>query len=772
MRRLLILGWLAVTGLVLALAVQSNLTADNAGLLWDFEGTAPLDGWEPRNASLSVAAGPDPGGTQALAVTGPEQPNLSSFAVRRQIEIVPGGAYRLTGQLVSKSDWIEWVELVVAMRNAEGQTFGFSNPSFSRLFAPGTWDEMFTVDCDAASIYLDVHILGSVIGTAYVDDLQLKGPKGAEACPTPVPSPTVSPTLTPSPTPPATDTPTTTPPTPTPPPAATATSTATAAPAANTATAVPTSTPVPPTNTPTRTPTRTPTNTPHVIPARLENPGFEAAEDGRPLAWRTQGGLLMQSGEPSRSGSWSGGFLSTTASTKWVHQTLTVQPTVWYTFSAYVHHDAAWVDNVLLRLAWYTSGDGSGSAIASVDSTETLASPQPGWRQLTTGPVQAPPGIHSANARIVLRPRDATSALIYVDDAAFDIVSAPEPPAAPSPTEAATDTGTPQPSTSTPPPTATNVPPTATATSQPRATATATATPASTLPPAPTDTPPPTAPVPPTATPVPAAAGPLESLANGGFESVQDGRPLAWRTHGGSLFSRETPTRGGNFSAAFVSSTASTKWLYQTVTVEPGAWYRLRAFVFHNDPLVAAVLLRVSWYASADGSGAAIASVDSTEALSLLQAGWRGLATASVQAPTEARSANLRVLLRPRAAAQATIYIDDVTWDRAAPAAAADDPTAATTPAPAGGSSSSAPVSSVLPASEPPTPTAVENPTPMPAPVIRRQPLLEPEPASAPSSQRGDNLWPWALAGAVLGVAAVGWGAYLAERASHGGGGG
>ncbi len=35
----------------------------------------------------------------------------------------------------------------------------------------------------------------------------------------------------------------------------------------------------------------------------------------------------------------------------------------------------------------------------------------------------------------------------------------------------------------------------------------------------------------------------------------------------------------------------------------------------------------------------------------------------------------------------------------------------------------------------------------------------------------GDNLWPSALAGAVLGVAAVVWGAYLAERAAHGGGG-
>jgi hypothetical protein len=53
------------------------------------------------------------------------------------------------------------------------------------------------------------------------------------------------------------------------------------------------------------------------------------------------------------------------------------------------------------------------------------------YRALTTGPVRAPAGAHSARARIMLRPRTAGAATIYVDDVAFVEVSAPAEDAAP-----------------------------------------------------------------------------------------------------------------------------------------------------------------------------------------------------------------------------------------------------------------------------------------------------------------------------------------------------
>ena len=49
--------------------------------------------------------------------------------------------------------------------------------------------------------------------------------------------------------------------------------------------------------------------------------------------------------------------------------------------------------------------------------------------------------------------------------------------------------------------------------------------------------------------------------------------------------------------------------------------------------------------------------------------------------------------------------------------------------------------------------------------MIRRQSLLTP--AEPPASNEADALWPWALAGSILGVADVGWGVYLAERSLH-----
>ena len=46
---------------------------------------------------------------------------------------------------------------------------------------------------------------------------------------------------------------------------------------------------------------------------------------------------------------------SSTSSTKWVYQTLAVQPTAWYELQAQIYFDDAWVDAALLRISWYGS---------------------------------------------------------------------------------------------------------------------------------------------------------------------------------------------------------------------------------------------------------------------------------------------------------------------------------------------------------------------------------------------------------------------------------
>jgi hypothetical protein len=91
------------------------------------------------------------------------------------------------------------------------------------------------------------------------------------------------------------------------------------------------------------------------------------------------------------------------------------------------------------------------------------------------------------------------------------------------------------------------------------------------------------------------------------------------------------------------------------------------AWMLHDDANVASTFLRVSWYASADGTGTAIGSADSLERLDAPSSEWRYLTTEGITAPAEARSAKLRVMLQPTGAGRAAIYVDDASWDPAPP---------------------------------------------------------------------------------------------------------
>lgn len=171
-----------------------------------------------------------------------------------------------------------------------------------------------------------------------------------------------------------------------------------------------------------------------------------------------------------------------------------------------------------------------------------------------------------------------------------------------------------------------------------------------------------------TATPTATAIGVGYALVNGGFEDLaDDAAPAGWQKYGGSLTSVTMPVRSGSAAARLESTTSSTKWLYQTVLVEPGEWYGFGAWVYAGDADVAAAFLRVSWYEAADGSGQAIASNDSTSRLEWPSSEYRYLATGPIVAPDSAHSARLRVMLAPRSDVQAMIYVDDATFRRAEP---------------------------------------------------------------------------------------------------------
>ena len=139
----------------------------------------------------------------------------------------------------------------------------------------------------------------------------------------------------------------------------------------------------------------------------LLNPGFETGTGGVPDHWLKYGGALAQTDSLVHGGARAARFDSDSTSTKWVYQVVTVTGQVAYVFSAWALKNDPNVDEVYLRVSWYESDDGSGSAMGNDDSTARLANDKTGYRLLTTGPITAPLGAQSARGRMMLNPVSA-----------------------------------------------------------------------------------------------------------------------------------------------------------------------------------------------------------------------------------------------------------------------------------------------------------------------------------------------------------------------------
>jgi hypothetical protein len=123
-----------------------------------------------------------------------------------------------------------------------------------------------------------------------------------------------------------------------------------------------------------------------------------------------------------------------------------------------------------------------------------------------------------------------------------------------------------------------------------------------------------------------------------------------------------------------VSQSSSTKWISQRVTVTPGGWYEASAHLFAG---VGAELvwLRIAWYANVDGTGSQLATVDSETLVEPFAEGQ--VSMEPMRAPIEARTAQVRLLLRPAGEALAILAADDVQF---APASEPTRPTPTPTP--------------------------------------------------------------------------------------------
>lgn len=602
------LAWLAALALIAALLLLSRPPAKSSEILENGGFESGTDAWSAVTGQLDPVASPVHGGTGAARYSGSGSP--SSQEVFQWVTVQPSAAYQFSGWVVLDDPDVQQVYLRIVWFNSSGVDIG-SHDSLAPLTGTDAAYRFLTTGSivspsAAAAARAGVRVLTNGDFTVYLDDLSLEGPDAAPP-PTPAPSPTPSPAPSPpSPSPAPTPTPTSAP---TPP-------------------ATPTATPVPavtPSPSPVPTPTPTPLLEPYVFPA-LTNGGFEQLRpDGTPYGWRKVGGTLGTSEAFRSEGARSLSVASETGSTKWAYQTVSANGGSYY--EASVMAAAPGGAEAFLRLSWYESNDGSGEAIAVHDSSP-LPGGSPGFHPLSTGPVLAPPDAHSVKVRLMLRPASDTPVVAYFDAASFAPVS--PPPATPTPT-ARPESPTPHvtlPSTPTPGPTTSAAP-------APTAAATATGTPQ----------------------PEPEV---FSSLTNGGFEeSREDGTPYGWRKAGGEMALTEERYSEGGLSLRFWSGTAATKWAYQTVVVEPGAYYEARASALKDDPNVRAVFLRISWYESEDGSGEASAFADSDH-LETDAPSFRSLSTGLIRAPDDARSAKVKLMLRPASTTPAAVFFDDV----------------------------------------------------------------------------------------------------------------
>jgi hypothetical protein len=381
-------AFLVLAAAIAAPEVQAAQLLQNGG----FEsGTL---GWRTAGSVAADCAGRTGSGLR-LSVTADQ-----SAAVRQDVTGVASGSvpYTLTGFARLGSGGPGAVARLEVFDAAGNSLVGSS----AELALGANWAQ-FNVGVDqapAGAVALAVRVSASgVQGSVCLDDLALEGPPPVTLTPTPVP------TNTPLPTPVPQDTPR--------PPTAT-------------------KTPRPPQPTPTP-PTATRQPSPTKAAGALSPRAGSAASGPAPIAWeeilnggfeegigpwQKFGGELSLVSAPVHSGSAAAALASTTSSTKWLYQAVKVQEGATYEFGGYVLADFG-VQEAYLRVSWYESLDGSGSAISNSDSTARVAGGGAGFAYLTTGPVAAPGGASSARLRVMLAPAGAGAAVLYADDLTF-----------------------------------------------------------------------------------------------------------------------------------------------------------------------------------------------------------------------------------------------------------------------------------------------------------------------------------------------------------------
>jgi hypothetical protein len=208
-------------------------------------------------------------------------------------------------------------------------------------------------------------------------------------------------------------------------------------------------------------------------------------------------------------------------------------------------------------------------------------------------------------------------------------------------------------------------------------------------------------------------------LQNGDFDS---GSLSPWVTSGGgatAVISSDIKSETSTYSIKVSNDKTSSYGFQQTVNnnIVGGNYYEAFGSGFSNDPNLSIYFMRIAWYERSDGSGSQISTVDSNTSGST--SGWTDIDLLSAQAPSNARSVKVRVVLESKTdGVLAAAYFDDLVFqETTAPVSTVtptNEPVSTSTPVP---TATPTLVPTAISTSTPtptkkPTPTITSTPTP------------------------------------------------------------
>lgn len=224
-------------------------------------------------------------------------------------------------------------------------------------------------------------------------------------------------------------------------------------------------------------------------------------------------------------------------------------------------------------------------------------------------------------------------------------------------------------------------------------------------------------------------------------ENFESGTLSGWSSSGGGATATASQEAAHNGSYSIkVSHDKTSSYGYQITiqNIEPGMFYEGSAYGKSQDSSLNAFFVRVAWYSTIDASGSQLSTPsDSNQGAS--GSDWTQLSTGAIQAPSNANSAKLRLVLTSKTSGQlANAYYDDVLFKEAVAPMPSPSPSPSPNPSPSPSPlKSPSPSPTALPKSPWPSPLKSQAPTP---PVLGQStqsatPSASPSPAPTSSPE-------------------------------------